>query len=401
MGWADPASYSQSDAELAALLPVFFSKRLRELAKGYQGLWNTIEDDPLAVHSGGVATFMQYAKMSPQAASTTLTQGVNPDPTDMVTGKISVSVVEKGGVVAIPSLTRQTIIDGAEKVAQVVSTWGNETMERHVAEILSAYLSMIRVDGDGTYEDDSATTSLGGTVVLINDTGRTEATNSWAGGLATITDPYAGTFGEACYVASNIQNTSVTVTGGFSAVLLSGTKYHISIPTGITTGDSLTLTGVRLAQKFLRKNGCMGPGWELDGGGYNIVLDPVTEADIQASLISAFTYKPNETVERKYPDRGMIAMCRPTITTIPFRSATTGAGTYAATGAVHYTPVFGKNCLAKLPLENMGLKVLYKSEDSGGTSNPGNRFSTHFWGYTGAFLKRNMAAGCNIMSVES
>ena len=401
MAWADPASWSKSDSELASLLPVFYSKRLRELGKGYQGLWQTVEDDPLATRSGSVATFMQYAKMSPQAASTVLTEGVNPDPTDMVTGKISVTVVEKGGVVAIPSLARQTIVDGAEKVAQVVSAWGNETMERHVAETLAAKLSMVRVDGDGTYEDDSVTTSLGGTTILVNDTGRTEATNSWAGGLVTITDPYVGTFGESQYVASNIQNTSVTLSVALSAVLPSGTRYHISIPTAITTGDSLTVTGIRLAQKFLRKNGCMGPNFELDGGGYNIVLDPVTEADVQASLISAFTYKPNEAVERKYPDRGMIAMCRPTITTIPFRSAVGGAGTYAAEGAVHYTPVFGKNCVAKLPLEHMGIQVLYKGEDSGGTSNPGNRFSTHFWGYTGAFLMRNAAAGCSILTVES
>lgn len=400
MSWADPPSWSKSDSELAALLPVFYSKRIREVISTFEGLWDKVETDPLATRSGQVATFMQYALMEPLAASDTLTEGANPDPTDMVSGKITTTVVEKGGVVAIPSLARKTIVDGAEKVAQIVGTWGNQTMERHVAETLAAFLMQIRVDADATYEDDSETTSDGSTTV-INDTARTEANDFWIGGLITITDPYVGTFGEASYCTDSVQNTSLTVTVAFSAAILDNTDYHIAIPTGIVAGDKLTLTGVRLAQKALRKIGIMGPQWEIEGGGYNMVYDAVTEADIQADLITAFQYKEGKDELRKYPDRGMIAMCKPTLTTIPFRSAVGGAGTYAKGGIVHYTPVFGKNCLAKLPVEQMDIKVIAKGEKTGGTANPLERYSTTGWEYVGAFLKRNVAAGVAILSGDN
>lgn len=403
MAWADPATYSQADDELLALLPEFFSKRLREEANTYEGLWKAIETDPMAERSGETANFMQYVLIEPQAASTVLTRGVNPAPTDLDSGKISVTVVEKGAVVAIPSLERKTIIDGAERVAKIVSAHGNQSMERHVAETLAAKLSRIRVDGDGTYEFNSVSTDAGasdGTTIV--DSTKNAADNAYIGYLVTITDPYVGTFGESSFVTDSDQSdTNLTFTTAFSAQIASGTNYHMSISTGITTGDALTLTGVRLGQKYLRKNGCMGPNWEIDGGGYNIVLDPVTEADIQASLISAFTYKPNEAVERKYPDRGMIAMCHPTITTLPFRTAAAAAGTYDAAGAIHYTPIFGKNCMAKLPLAQMDIQAIAKGETSGGTANPMNRFSTTAWLYVGAFLLRNAAAGCCVMSVES
>lgn len=132
-----------------------------------------------------------------------------------------------------------------------------------------------------------------------------------------------------------------------------------------------------------------------------MVYDAVTEADIQADLISAFQYKDNESVERKYPDRGRIAMCKPTLTSIPFRSAVSGAATYAETGIVHYTPIFGKNCLAKLPLGQMDIKVIAEGEDSGGVANPLHRYSTTGWEFKGAFLIRNAAAGVCVMSGEN
>ena len=400
MAWGDPPSWSKSDDELAALLPVFYSKRIREIMSTFKGLWEKVETDPLATRSGQVATFMQYASIAAQAASTVLTEGVNPNPTDMVSGKITATVVEKGGVVAIPSLARQTIIDGTEKVAQVVGTWGQQSMERHAAEVLAAYLAQIRVDADATYEDDSITTSAGSTT-LLNDTARTEANDAWIGGLVTIIDPYVGTYGEAQYADDSVQNTSVQVGTAFSAAIGDATRYHISIPTGIVAGDKLTLAGVRLAQKFLRKGGIMGPLWEIDGGGYNIVLDAVTEADIQADLVTVFQYKEGKDELRGYPDGKMIAQCRPTLTTIPFRSAVGGAGTYAETGIVHYSPVFGKNCLAKLPVEQMDVKVIAKGEKTGGTSNPLERYSTTGWMFTGAFLKRNVAAGVAILSGDN
>jgi hypothetical protein len=241
------------------------------------------------------------------------------------------------------------------------------------------------------------------------DTALTEADDFWNGAGVVITDAYVGTFGEQKFVedfdaASDTlqfdEDTQAphTTSGAFSALIASGTSYHISKPTAIAAGDVMTITAVRLAQKYLRNNGCLGPMWEIDGGGYNMVYDAITEEDLQNDLITAFAYKPNEAVIRKYPDRGMIAMCRPTLTTIPMRTAVTGAGTYSATGIVHYTPIFGKNCLAKLPLDQMDVKVIAKGETSGGTSNPLNRFSTTGWEYVGAFLGRNFAAGASIVS---
>ena len=400
MAWGDPASWSTTDSELAALLPVFYSKRIRELINVPTGLWDKLELDPFVMRSGQTATFMQYARLDAIAASTYLTEGANPAPTDLVPGKITALIKEKGGVVAIPSLARQTLIDGAEKVAQVVSEWAKESMELYAACTITPYWQQLAWDGSTTYYKDRTTTGAGSTTLLA-DTGSTEAINFWAGGLVTITDPTVGCFGESSFATSSAQNVSVTVGVAFSVAPGTACKYHISIPTAVASGDLLTLAAVRAGQKALRKNGCFGPQWEIAGGGYNMLLDAVTEADVQTDLISVYQYKDADSILRKYPDGGMIAMCRPAFTGVPFHSAVGGAGTYDAAGAVHYTPLWGKNSAAKMPIEDTDIKVIAKAENSGGVANPLNRYSTTGWELALALAKKNMAAGVVINTVDN
>jgi hypothetical protein len=402
MAWADPATESLISDELQYLVPAYTSKKVAERIKKPDGLWAAIPSDPLAERNGNTATFPRYADISPQDASTVLTEGVNPAPTDVVTGKISVTVVEKGGVVAIPSLAEKTIVDGAQAIGDIVSDWGIQSMEMWAACNFVPYLQGITTNStdQGTYVKDSVSTTAGSTL-LVNDTARTEATNFWAGGTLTITDPYKGNFGESKLVASSVQNVSITVSAAFSQTVASGTLYHVADQAAVTSADVLTLWSIRAAQKAIRRNGGFGPGRELPGGGYTIVLDPVTEADIQTDLISVFQYKPTEAVIRNYPDGGKIAMCRPVITNIPFRSAITGAGTYASAGAIHYTPIFGPKVMSKLPLGQMDVRVVGKARSTGGTSNPLERFATTSWEFVGAGVLRNAAWGAAVYSGDN
>jgi hypothetical protein len=156
----------------------------------------------------------------------------------------------------------------------------------------------------------------------------------------------------------------------------------------------MDLAALRTAVAHMRENGIYGPRFELPGGGYNIVYDAKQEGDLGAdtSITNLFIYKEKEDGIRSYKP-GTIAMCKPTLTYYPFRSAATGAATYAASGAVRYAPIFGKNCMVRLPIGSKDIQIIYKDKSSGGTSNPLEMYSTLGWKYRGAFTVYDSNAG--------
>jgi len=358
------------------------------------GLWDSLDREMFPQRSGTTCTFMKYARLDGIATinAGVLTQGENPATTDLVTGQVEAAIVEYGGIVAVSNLAALTVIDGAEKVSQVVAAWAKEAMEYYAQITFTPYLKQVRVDGDATYEANSVTTSSGSTT-LVNDTAAAWVTNAMAGALVTITDSHSGAYGESQYCASNIQNTSITVGTAFSQTIISGVTYRISIPTGILATDVLSLTGLRLAQKELRKYGAMGSAFEIQGGGYHGVYDADLEAQILAdsNLLALFTHTEKEAGGIRGYTPGKLLMIRPVFSGVPFRTAVTGAGTYAATGICHYMSIFGKQAGAIMPLTQDDIKIIAKGKaEIGG---PLERFSTSGWEVQLALGKMDMNAG--------
>jgi hypothetical protein len=417
MAWGDPASWSTAADELSKLIPAYTATKLLERANFAQGLWDRIPVNPLAEHNGLTATFPRLADMEPVAFSTNLTEGVNAAAVDLASGAHTVTVCEKGSVVAVSSLAEKTTIQATvQAVGDVVSSWAANSMEMWIQCLVSSFCQLVRVDADSTYEGNSVMTTGAGRTVITDTSSTTNhwTTNSLAGGTMTITDPYCNVYGESCLIASNIQDTSITVdsnvtgwsttgTSGFSAAPIRaglgtsvGVKYHVCVPTGIAAGDVLTLDGIRLAQSAIRNALGYGPGRELPGGGYNLVMDSQSEAELQASLISAFAYKANESVQRDYPDGKRVGGCLPTLTAIPFRTAVGGDATYAAGGAVKYNQIFSPLAFQRLPIQGSDIGVIAKGKATIG--GPMERFSTTEWHFTGAGDVRNGAWAVSLLT---
>ncbi len=400
--WGDPASWSTTIAELQYALPVYYRKKILELINTPSGLWDKLDMEAFPQRSGTTATFSKYGKMD-YTVSATLTEGTNPAPTDLVTGNVTAAIVEKGGVVAVPDLARLSIVDGTKKVSEVVAAWAKEAMEYYVATTLTPYLKQVRDDGDVTYQKNSASTSAGvagGTTIV--DTALTEADDFWNGALVTITDPTVGIYGESQYVTDFVASTDTLTVDAFSQQVASGVSYHISIPTGLVAGDEMSLAGVRRCQKELRAGGGYGPRFELPGGGYNMILDTDQEDSIgnDSNFTNLYIYKEKETGIRTWPESGRIAMCRPEVTGIPYRTAVTGAGTYSATGVVRVAAIFGQQAMKKMPLGINDIQIIAKGESSGGVANPLNRYSTTGWKARIAAAKMDMNVGIGYHTYE-
>jgi hypothetical protein len=403
MGWGDPASWSTTTSELQYALPVYYRKKILELINTPSGLWDKLDIEAFPQRSGTTATFSKYGKMD-YTASVTLTQGANPDPTDLVTGNVTAAIVEKGGVVAIPDLARLSIVDGTKKVSEVVAAWAKEAMEYYVATTLTPYLKQVRDDADATYQKNSASTSAGaagGTTIV--DTALTEADDFWNGALVTITDPKVGIYGESQYVTDFVAATDTLTVDAFSQQVASGVSYHICIPTALAAGDEMSLAGIRKCQKELRAGGGYGPRFELAGGGYNMILDTDQEDSIgnDSNFTNLYIYKEKETGIRTWPESGRIAMCRPEVTGIPYRTAVTGAGTYSATGVIRVAAIFGKQAMKKMPLGINDIDIIAKGESSGGVANPLNRYSTAGWKARIAAAKMDMNVGVGYHTYEA
>jgi len=422
MSWTDnPGSFSTVASELAKLLPSYTATKLAMGASLPSGLWDKVPVNSLAQHNGITATFPRLPDIAPISAYTYLTEGANPTETDLGSGAISVTVAEKGGVVAPSSLGEKTTVSGTmQAIGDCVAKWATSSMETWAQALYSPFLYQYRVDSDATYQGDSVMTTGAGRTVITDTSSSTNhwTTNMLAGGTMTITDPFCNCFGESCLIASNIQDTSITVSTNFNGYNISGTtgfsaapirigvgtsvgvKYHVCVPTGITTGDSLTLTGVRYVQRYIRGNGCFGPGYELPGGGFYICMDSMSQGELQESLITALAYKDSDQEIRNYPDGGRIAGCNPILTAFPFRTAVTGAGTAAASGVVKYNQIFSPLAMEKCPIQGSDIRIYAKGKETGGTSNPLERYSTTGWDATLAGALRNGAWGASLLTYQ-
>ena len=400
MGWGDPASWSTTIAELQYALPVYYRKKILELINTPSGLWDKLDIEAFPQRSGTTATFSKYGKVD-YTTSTTLTEGANPDPVDLVTGNVTAAIVEKGGVVAIPDLARLSIVDGTMKVAEVVAAWAKEAMEYYVATTLTPYLKQVRDDGDATYQKNTVSTSAGSTTTIV-DTALTEADDFWNGALVTITDPKVGTYGESQYVTDFVASSDTLTVDAFSQTIGDATQYHIHKPTALAAGDEMSLAGVRKCQKELRAGGGYGPRFELAGGGYNMILhtDQEDSNGNDSNFTDLYIYKEKETGIRTWPESGRIAMCRPEVTGIPYRTAVTGAGTYSATGVIRVAAIFGKQAMKKMPLGINDIEIIAKGESSGGVANPLNRYSTSGWKARIAAAKMDMNVGIGYHTYE-
>lgn len=395
MAWGDPASgISTTTAELQYVLPIYYRKRILELINQPAGLWDTLDREMFPQRSGTTVTFMKYARLNGITTidGGALTQGENPTSTDLVTGQVTAAIVEYGGIATVADLAALTVIDGAEKVSQVVAAWAKEAMEYYSQITFTPYLKQVRADGDSTYEVNSVTTSAGSTT-LINDTTRTEANDFWIGALVTIIDSHSGAYGESQYCSDSVQNTSITVGTAFSQTIGDAVNYHISIPTGILATDVLTLSALRLAQKELRKYGAMGSAFEIPGGGYNGVYDADLEAQILADtqLLELFTHTEKEAGGIRGYTPGKLMMIQPIFSGVPFRTAVTGAGTYASGGICHYMSIFGQQAGAVMPLQQNDIQIIAKGKQEIG--GPLERFSTTGWKVQLAIGKMDMNAG--------
>lgn len=398
--WNTAVTDSGTDSAFLYNLPVYYKKNTEALIRTPRGLYAAIDLEAFPKRSGSTGHF---GRMAEQADNVTpLTQGENPSITAIVTGSYTAALIQLGGISAPSDLAEDITIEGIKMVPIVVGNKGRNSLELYAQCAITPYLMPVRADIEG-----ALATQLGGefTTDGAGDiTTLTSAQLSYAGdnfyryGVVVNQSPTSGEFGRSRLVTASANAGDTLTTAAWQVIPGTGIKFRFGLSTGLLPGDIISLTNLRYCQMLLKKNGCWGDDFEVDGGGYNMVYGAIMQHDLlkDSNIINMMVYKESEKGLRKYGTGGKIMGFNEVLTARPYKH-TMGAAvtTYVATGDCESVTLIGKNAAAKLPLGKNDIDVIVKAKEVIG--GPLNMYSTVGYKITTAVTYKNANAGINLM----
>jgi len=416
MSWitdfADSFTYGTSTGNISGGMVTYYDRKfLRGIVEELR-LAPLGQKRDLPKGNGKTIQFFRYNDISVSASSAYLTEGINPNATNITGQNISATLAEYGGFSQHSSLIKSTHLD--RNLAGVAGLWGN-----HAAALIDLLTHMevcacgaypMRADGnntgDGTYSFEGTVDSATTTGIIDTDmSANTNFGDANDDANQSIIVIRTGTGkGQARPVTDYVTATgAITVSPAWDVTPAAGDTYHVLSAHGLTTGtDILTTTNIRAAVTRLRNNKAAPYG----GGFYVGIISPDTEAGLMADTnwtnVMQYRDRPDVKVNGLFANEvGEWGGVRFVRTTQPFRFPITTVGTagtaygvgafvpgtsytnYAATGAVYANLILGREAFGVTRLSGAGnvLKpgIIIKNPGSGDTSNPLNRFSTVGW----------------------
>jgi len=321
-----------------------------------------------------------------------LTEGVSPDPDTLEFQKSTATVRILGKSVSVSEFLAMIAIDpNLSTKVKTLGTHRAKKIDLHYWECLAKGLYPMRIDADSTYEvsgaeDGTATEST----VVIGDA----SVNVSAGGVLSVTS--GKNKGMSAYVTSYSDPTITLSTTRPSYALNEkldvGDTYKFANSTGIDADDPLTCAAIAKSTVVLQSYHAVGHG----GGYYVGVLSPFTQYDIRndSAWINADHYAGSKKLYNG--EIGTWGNVRFVLDTIPWRSTAGTMGTYAASGAVFHTPVFGEECFAGVTIKGKQSEMIFKDKTQ--TGDPLEMYSTAGWKAFAAFKVLNSNWGVQILS---
>lgn len=366
---------------------------------------------PLPRAAGRTIEFFRYNQITPSMSSANLTDGTNPDPTQITGQTLDAVIAEWGGFSQHSRLLSDVHID--RKLEGITDLWSN-----HAASIIDLNCQM-KLAGEGAYPVNADATAV-------------ETAAAWYEGVVdsatstTMTDAVLETYSDFGDANDDLNQSIIVITSGtgygqsrpitdyatsggvctvepaWDVTPAADDTYVIASPHLLTAGtDILTTKVIRYAVAKLRMN----KATPVSSGYYVGVLDPETEAGLMADTnwTNVMSYKDRPEIKTgglfagEVGEWGGVRWVR---TTLPYRFPIVTVGTashaggvgpyldgteytnYSASGAIHASFILGREAFGCTTLEGnnfMKPGIIKKKPGPQDTSNPLDRFSTVGW----------------------
>lgn len=327
---------------------------------------------PIGANKGDNIEFTQYL---PQTLVTSaLSEGTPPTDDDFVTQTKVASLQEWGAATKTSSRFQFATFDvGMKELSEVKGQQAGESIELETLKKFCKYgVIPMRVDADTTYEKHNiAVTSCSGTALV--STTLTQVDDFWNGGVITITEGPG--YGEARIVSDfTASSDTVTLDSAFDTTPTSSSKFSIAVPTGLTTGDVVTVDVLRRGQRQLERNLYM----PFEGGYTICVIGPNTKYDLMddADLKTLFSNHPSAGKTLFKNEVAELWGQKITKTTMPYAYAVSDYSTYVKTAALENIMFLGKNALGVVEAEGRAMKMIFTKPE---IAEP----KLHMYGYMG------------------
>jgi N4-gp56 family major capsid protein len=423
MGWYDDwgaGTYATKTTTVGGGQNTYYDKKFLDVVKQQLKLIPFGQRRPLPMGEGKTIQFFRWLNIAVSVSGATLSEGVNPNATQLTGQDLTATLAEYGGFSQITSLMRQTHIDGnlSRGIGSAVELWGEHganILDRlcHM-EVCSAGAMPLRADyaGDtgatftGIMDDADSTHFQDAALQTNSDYG--DADDDLNQSLITMT---GGTsYGQQRVVTDYdesggaLGNGYGTVSPAWDKTPVAGDTYSVTTPDGIASGDKLTYANIKRAVTRLKQYRAP----FFTGGFYVGLIDPGAAELLRddTNWINAHTYKevPKGLFDGevgKFAGVRFIEETDPFIFPIESRGTAGTAGgpgvagaNFSSTGDVTSNLILGQHAFGVTTMKNkMGQirkpPIIIKTSGPQDTSNPLNRYGTVGWAIEAVYKSLN------------
>lgn len=333
-----------------AIYTSFLKKEFQDIAIKELVMEQFGEETPIPKGMGKTLRLLRARKLARQDAN--LTEGTEPTSTSKLVFDYVEATLEVFG--DFLELTEEDLLypvaNAVEKANEILAAQYAESIDWRIMKQVAPFISHIRTDAPGTtdefLDESKNVTATGPNSTTSFTTNLTEANDYWDNAYLTFTSGvnYGITKPVDNFVSIN-GVTSFTAANAFPQAPATSDKFIISRLDGLAaTADNLASSGIRRAQRFLKKYNAKRPIKTANGPYWAAVVDEDVESDLLGDATAGGF------LDSKYTDfgpiqKGLIGRLFGSqfyLTTQPYREATTQA--QSDSGAVHSNLFLGKLC---------------------------------------------------------
>ena len=402
MGWYDDFGAGTNATKISnvgAGVNTFYDKKFLETVKNTLRLIPFGQRRPLPMGEGKTIEFFRWLNIAASVSGALLTEGLNPDATQIKGQKLTAVLKEYGAFAQLTSLLKQTHIDrNVEGAAELFGEHAGTIIDlitKYQMSSNGAYPLAADLAAASTFSNivDSATSTTLVDAELNANSAYGDANDDLNQSIVIIT---SGTgYGQARIVTDFVTSGgTMTISPAWDINPVAGDTYVVTTPDEITAGDDLDYANVKKARTILATYKAQ----RFPGGYYIGIVSP----DMISGLMEDTDWKNVHTYKDQTngifdAEIGKFAGVRFIEDTNPFAFPVAGRGTsgtasgpgadganYSATGAVGSALILGKNAFGVTTMKNkMGqiprAPIIVKTSGPSDTSNPLNRYGTVGW----------------------
>lgn len=241
-------------ANVAGSIPIKWQNEMLKTAAGYLifDKWanTSVESQP----TGNIVRINRVLRPAKQtSASSAGTLITASDANNLLTNYIDLTMEIWGdsfGVdedVAIQSLLQDP------KVRDAVANQMARTLDYQVGKRMSTQGFRYRNDGDSTYFTNGPVDTSGTTLTKLSGSEMSESDDFWNGGFVTITNPGGPAYDQTAKVSDFETSGDLLTHAGYTVIPTTGSRYSVTVGTGIVATDKLTAANLLKMAAFHSK----------------------------------------------------------------------------------------------------------------------------------------------------